>query len=73
MYDGKSKYVVYRYNGHPSSDEIELDAQGDLSFIKGDIVERPGRNWRVTSAHFEERRDDLRAIPSLLVCLVDHF
>ena len=43
MRGGHAKQVVYRYNGHQSSDEIELDAQGDLSFEKGDIIRRPGK------------------------------
>ena len=69
---GHSKQVVYRYNGHISSDEIELDARGELTFTKGDIVRRPGKNWRVESADLEEVRGGHNPMPSLLVCLVDH-
>jgi|HubBroStandDraft_6_1064221.scaffolds.fasta_scaffold75667_4 hypothetical protein len=43
MRGGHAKQVVYRYNGHQSSDEIEFDAHGDLSFVKGDIIRRPGK------------------------------
>jgi hypothetical protein len=72
MGGGHAKQVVYRYNGHLSSDEIQLDADGVLTFTKGDIVRRPGKNWIVTSADLEEVRGGHNRMPSLLVCLVDH-
>jgi hypothetical protein len=71
MRGGHAKQVVYRYNGHLSSDEIEFDAHGDLAFTKGDIIRRPGRNWRVESTRMEEARGR-KPLPSLLVFLVDH-
>ena len=66
-----AKQVVYRYNGHLSSDEIQFDAHGDLAFTKGDIVWRPGKYWKVESVQLEELKGDSNPIPSLLVCLVD--
>jgi hypothetical protein len=71
MRGGHAKQVVYRYNGHQSSDEIEFDAHGDLLFAKGDIIRRPEKNWKVESTRLEENRGR-RPLPSLLVCLVDH-
>jgi hypothetical protein len=71
MSSGPAKQVVYRYNDHLSSDEIELDAHGDLTFTKGDIIRRPGKNWEVVSAHFEELGRGRNPMPSLLVHLVD--
>jgi hypothetical protein len=71
MRGGHAKQVVYRYNGHLSSDEIEFDAHGDLTFKRGDIIRRPGRNWKVESTRLEEVRGR-KPLPSLLVCLVDH-
>jgi hypothetical protein len=65
-----TKQVVYRYNGHLSTDEIQFDAHGDLAFTKGDIVWRPGKYWKVESTQLEELKS-CNSIPSLLVCLVD--
>jgi hypothetical protein len=70
MRGGHAKQVVYRYNGHLSSDEVEFDAHGDLDFTVGDIIRRPGRNWRVESTRLEEVRGR-KPLPSLLVFLVD--
>ncbi len=70
MRGGHAKQIVYRYNGHLSSDEIEFDAHGTLTFAKGDIICRPGKYWKVESTQLEEVRGGLKPIPSLLVCLV---
>jgi hypothetical protein len=66
-----AKQVVYRYNGHLSTDEIQFDANGDLAFAKGDIVVRPGKSWKVESTRLEESKHGGNPMPSLLVCLVD--
>ena len=66
-----AKQVVYRYNGHLSTDEIQFDAKGDLAFTPGDIVSRPGKYWKVESTQLEELKGGRNPIPSLLVCLVD--
>jgi hypothetical protein len=66
-----AKQVVYRYNGHLSSDQIEFDAHDTLTFTKGDIIWRPGKYWKVESTQLEEVRGDRTPIPSLLVCFVD--
>lgn len=71
MSGGNAQQVVYRYNGHLSSDEIQLDPHGDLTFTKGDIVWRLGKNCEVQSVRMEESKDDRKSIPSLLVCLID--
>jgi hypothetical protein len=66
-----AKQVVYRYNGHLSTDEIQLDAHGDVTFTKGDIVRRSGKDWKVESTQLEELKVGGNQIPSLLVCLID--
>jgi hypothetical protein len=71
MRGGHAKQVVYRYNGHLSSDQIEFDSHGMLAFTKGDVIWRPGKYWKVESTQFEEVRSDRNPMPSLLVCLVD--
>jgi hypothetical protein len=71
MRGGNAKQVVYRYNGHLSSDEIEFDAHGKLTFAKGDVIWRPGKYWKVESTQLEELKGDRNPIPSLLVCLVE--
>jgi hypothetical protein len=65
----RTKQVVYRYNGHIDTDEIELDPPGELSFKKGAILQRHGKKWRVKFVEFESV--ELKALPSLRVYLVN--
>jgi hypothetical protein len=66
-----AKQVVYRYNGHLSTDEIQLDAHDELTFTKGEIVWRSGKYWKVESTQLEELKGGRNPVPSLLVCLVE--
>ena len=71
MRSGTAKQIVYRYDGHMSSDEMELDAQGVLMFKRGNIVRRHGKNWKVKSVELESVTADLNELPSWRVYLVD--
>ena len=71
MSDSHARYIVYRYNEHQCSDEIEFDVGGDRTFTAGDIVRRPEKNWKVESVRLEMLKGVLSSNPSLWVYLVD--
>lgn len=47
------KHIVYKYGGD-QSDEMDFDAQGMLTFAKGDIVSRRGMTWKIDAVEKEE-------------------
>jgi hypothetical protein len=63
-----AKKVVYRFNGHINLDETQLDPRGELTFKKGTILQRRGKNWKVKFVEFEPV--DPKALLSLKVYLV---
>jgi hypothetical protein len=49
-----AKQIVFRYNGDPATEEIDLDMDGDKSIPKeGSFIERKGARWRVTQVNVE--------------------
>jgi hypothetical protein len=48
------KQIVFRYNDDPSSEEIDLDMDGDKSTPQqGGIIERKGTRWKVLQVNVE--------------------
>jgi hypothetical protein len=47
------KNVIYRYKGHSTSDELEIDKSGKLWFTQGDFISRHGKTWRIESVQEE--------------------
>jgi hypothetical protein len=48
------KQIVYRYNGDPTTEEIDLDMDGDKSVPEqGSFVERNGGRWKVVQVNVE--------------------
>jgi len=43
MRTGHAKRVLSRYNGHSSSDEVEFDAHGKLTFAEGKCYLQAGK------------------------------
>jgi hypothetical protein len=44
-----AKQIVFRYDGDPTTEEIDLDMDGDKSAPKrGSLIERKGERWKVT-------------------------
>lgn len=70
MIDPLAKYVVYRYNSHLSTEEIELDAHGVLEFKKGDMVLRNEKSWKVKSIEKVQDNTGLNRLPMVRICLV---
>jgi hypothetical protein len=49
-----AKEIVFRYNDDPTSEEIDLDMNGDKSVPEqGSLVERKGERWKVVQVSVE--------------------
>ena len=49
-----AKQIVFRYNGDPTTEEIDLDMDGDKSVPKqGFFVDRRGERWKVVQVNVE--------------------
>jgi hypothetical protein len=49
-----SRKIVYRYNGDASSDEVEVDFNGDMPVPRaGESVTRNGKQWRTIQVEIE--------------------
>jgi hypothetical protein len=51
-----AKQIVFRYNGDPSNEEVDLHKDGDKSVPKeGSFIDRKRARWEVTQVSVEER------------------
>jgi hypothetical protein len=49
-----AKQIVFRYNGDPTTEEIDLDMDGDKSVPEqGALVDRKGERWKVVQVNVE--------------------
>jgi len=49
-----AKQIVFRYNGDPTTEEIDLDMDGDKSVPEqGSFIERKGERWKVVQVNVE--------------------
>jgi hypothetical protein len=49
-----AKQIVFRYNGDPTSEEIDLDMDGDKSVPeRGSLIDRRGERWKVVQVNVE--------------------
>ena len=56
-----AKQIVFRYNGDPTTQEIDLDMDGDKSVPKqGSFVDRKGERWKVVQVNVERSDRALR-------------
>ena len=59
-----AKQIVFRYNGDPSTEEIDLDMDGDKSVPEqGSFVERKGERWRVAQVNVETNVSEPFEVP----------
>ena len=59
----RAKQIVFRYNGDPTTEESDLDMDGDKSVPEPDsFIDRKGeQRWKVVRGqHGEKRRRTLR-------------
>jgi len=64
-----ARKIVYQYSDTLWSDDLEIDLTGELTFKKGDIIVRRGKNWKIDSVHSEQYINDPRM--TIWVYLVD--
>jgi hypothetical protein len=67
-----AKQIVFRYNGDPSTEEIDLDMDGDKSVPKqGSFVERKGERWKVVEVNVEKNAVEPFEVPIYRVFLTN--
>jgi hypothetical protein len=65
-----AKQIVFRYDGDPTTEEIDLDMDGDKSAPKqGSIIERKGTRWKVTQVTVERNAAEPFEVPTYRVFL----
>jgi len=51
---GSAKQIVFRYNGDPATEEIDLDMDGEKSVPEqGSLIARKGERWKVVQVKVE--------------------
>jgi hypothetical protein len=49
-----AKQIVFRYDGDPNTEEIDLDMDGDKSVPEqGSFIDRKGQRWKVVQVKVE--------------------
>jgi hypothetical protein len=72
MVKKNAKQMVYRYNGDATSDEVEVDRDGEITVPERDqIVMRKDKRWKVVHVITEVTVAGPQAIPVVRVFLTD--
>jgi hypothetical protein len=67
-----AKQIVFRYNGDPTSEESDLDMDGDKSVPRqGSFIERRGQRWKVVQVNMERSAEEPFAVPIYRVFLTN--
>jgi hypothetical protein len=68
----RAKQIVFRYNGDPTTEESDLDMDGDKSVPKpGSVIERRGERWKVVQVNMERSVEEPFAVPTYRVSLTN--
>ncbi len=68
----RAKQIVFRYNGDPTTEESDLDMDGDKSVPKqGAVIERRGKRWKVVQVNVEISAEEPFAVPTYRVSLTN--
>jgi hypothetical protein len=58
------KQIVFRYNGDPTTEEIDLDMDGEKSVPEqGSFIDRKGERWKVVQVNVETSIAEPFAVP----------
>lgn len=69
-----AKQIIFRYNDDPTTEEIDLDMDGDKSAPKeGSLIERKGERWRVVEVKVETDPAEPFEVPVYKVFLTNDF
>jgi hypothetical protein len=67
-----AKQIVFRYNGDPTTEESDLDMDGDKSVPEqGSFIDRRGERWKVAQVSMETSAEEPFAVPIYKVSLTD--
>jgi hypothetical protein len=67
-----AKQIVFRYNGDPTTEEIDLDMDGDKSVPEqGSFVDRKGERWKVVQVNVERSVTEPFEVPIYRVFLTN--
>ncbi len=68
----RAKQIVFRYNGDPTTEETDLDMDGDKSAPKqGSLIDRRGERWKVVQVSMERSAEEPFAVPIYRVFLTN--
>jgi hypothetical protein len=69
---GHAKQLVFRYNGDPTSEESDLDMDGDKPVPKrGSLIDRRGEQWKVVQVNMERIAEEPFAVPTYRIFLTN--
>jgi len=69
-----AKQIVFRYNDDPTTEEIDLDMDGDKSTPeRGSFIERKGARWKVLRVNVETNAAEPFEVPVHRVFLTNEF
>ena len=67
-----AKQIVFQYNGDPTTEETDLDMDGDKSVPEqGSFIDRRGERWKVAQVSMETSAEEPFAVPVYRVSLTD--
>jgi hypothetical protein len=67
-----AKQIVFRYNGDPTTEEIDLDMDGEKSVPKqSSFVDRKGERWKVVQVNVERSVTEPFEVPIYRVSLTN--
>jgi hypothetical protein len=68
----RAKQIVYRYNGDPTTEESDLDMDGEKPVPEqGSVIERRGERWKVVQVKMEISAEEPFAVPIYRVFLAN--
>lgn len=67
-----AKRIVFQYNGDQTTEEIDLDMDGDKSIPKqGSFIDRRGQRWKVFQVRVERNATEPFEVPTFRVFLTN--
>jgi hypothetical protein len=67
-----AKQIVFQFNGDPTTEESDLDMDGDKSVPEpGSIIDRRGERWKVVEVNVETSAEEPFAVPIYRVFLAN--
>jgi hypothetical protein len=68
----RAKQIVFRYNGDPTTEETDLDMDGDKSVPEpGSFIDRRRERWKVVQVNMERSVEEPFAVPIYRVSLTN--